>query len=416
MQKSLQKTVKNVQLAQKQIQYFSKHAKFQYQDGLNLESLLTEDEKMIRDETRKMAQSVLQPQIQLAYEKEQFDPAIMKEFGKLGLMGCTLNEYDLPGVSSVAYGLINREIERVDSAYRSALSVQSSLVMFPISEYGSKEQKDKWIPRLASGECIGSFGLTEPNHGSDPAGMETRAKKQDNYYILNGSKTWITNSPLADVFVVWAKDDQNVLRGFLLEKGMKGLSTPKIEHKLSLRASVTGQIIMDDVKVPQENMLPKAKGFGAPFSCLNNARFGISWGVIGAAEACLESALQYTLERKQFNTPLASFQLIQHKFARWETEISLALLACHQLGRLKDSGNLAVEQISMLKRNNCEKSLQICREARDVLGGNGISGEYPIIRHAINLETVNTYEGTSDIHALILGKAITGIPAFARQI
>merc|ERR1711963_869826 len=340
----------------------------------------------------------------------------MSEMGEYGLLGPTIEGYGCPGVSSVAYGLIAREVERVDSAYRSAMSVQSSLVMYPIYDFGTEEQRQKYLPSLATGEKIGWFGLTEPNHGSDPAGMETRARyeKSDGVYILNGSKNWITNSPLADVFVVWGMNqDEGRIRGFILEKGMKGLTAPKIEGKFSLRASVTGMIFMDDVVVPEENMLPNVKGFRGPFSCLNNARYGIAWGSLGAAEFCVEAARNYTMDRKQFGRPLAANQLIQKKLADAVTEISLGLQSCLQLGRLKEEGKLVPEMISILKRNNCGKSLAIARECRDMLGGNGISDEYHIIRHVMNLEAVNTYEGTHDIHALIVGRGITGIPAFA---
>lgn len=389
-----------------------KFVKFDYTDALNFSSLLTEEEKMIQETARNYAQTKLMPRILDANRKEFFHREIMNELGELGFIGCTIDEYGLPGVSSVAYGLINREIERVDSSYRSALSVQSSLVIHPIYTFGTKAQKDKYIPKLASGEWVGCFGLTEPNHGSDPGSMETRATLKGDHYVLNGAKTWITNSPIADVFVIWAKDDKGDIRGFVLEKGMKGLSAPKIEGKLSLRASTTGMIQMDDVVVPKENMFPEVKGLKGPFSCLNNARYGISWGVLGAAEFCFHKAREYTLERKQFGKPIASFQLIQKKFADMQTEIALALQAAIQVGRLKDADTIAPEMISLIKRNNCVKSLAICREARDMLGGNGISDEYHIIRHAINLETVNTYEGTQDIHALIIGRGITGLPSF----
>jgi len=389
-----------------------KFAKFDFTDALNVKTLLTEEELMIMETARNFAQSKLMPRILEANRKERFDREIMNELGSLGFLGCTISEYDLPGISSVAYGLINREIERVDSGYRSAFSVQSSLVMHPIYTFGTKEQKDKYIPKLASGEWVGCFGLTEPNHGSDPGSMESRAVLKGDHYVLNGTKTWITNSPIADVFVVWAKDEKGDIRGFVLEKGMKGLSAPKLEGKMSLRASITGQIVMDDVKVPKENMFPEVKGLKGPFSCLNNARYGISWGVLGAAEFCFHGARSYTLDRKQFGKPLASFQLIQKKLADMQTEIALGLTSCIQLGRLKDAGQVAPEMISLLKRNNCIKSLDIARQARDMLGGNGIADEFHIIRHAANLETVNTYEGTADIHALIIGRAITGIPAF----
>jgi len=390
----------------------SKFVKFDYTDALNIQSLLTEEEVMVMETARNYAQTKLMPRILLANRNENFDREIMNELGELGFLGCTISEYGLPGISSVAYGLINREIERVDSGYRSAFSVQSSLVMHPIYTFGSQAQKDKYIPKLASGEWVGCFGLTEPNHGSDPGSMESRAVLKGDHYVLNGTKTWITNSPIADVFVIWAKDEKGDIRGFVLEKGMQGLSAPKLEGKLSLRSSITGQIVMDDVKVPKENMFPEVKGLKGPFSCLNNARFGISWGTLGAAEFCFHRAREYTLDRKQFGKPLASYQLIQKKLADMQTEIALGLTSCLQVGRLKDEGKIAPEMISLMKRNNCVKSLDICRQARDILGGNGIADEFHVIRHAINLETVNTYEGTADIHALIIGRAITGLAAF----
>jgi glutaryl-CoA dehydrogenase len=390
----------------------AKFATYDYTDALNLKSLLTEEEIMVMNSARDYSQAKLQPRIVEANRKETFDPNIMKEMGEQGFLGCTIKDYGCAGISSAAYGLINREVERVDSAYRSALSVQSSLVMHPIYTFGSDKLKDKYIPKLAKGEFIGCFGLTEPNHGSDPGSMETKARLNGDHYILNGTKTWITNSPVADVFIVWAKDEQGEIRGFVIEKGTPGLSAPKIEGKLSLRASITGQIVMEDVKVPKENIL-NVKGLKGPFSCLNNARFGISWGSLGAAEACFHIARQYTLDRKQFGKPIASFQLIQKKFAEMQTDISLALLACLQVSRLKDSGNYCPEMISMIKRNSTIKSLDIARVSRDMLGGNGIAEEYHIMRHATNLETVITYEGTQDIHALIIGRAITGIAAFA---
>lgn len=392
----------------------SKKVAFNWQDPLNLESRLTEEEIMIRDVANKYAQESLMPRILKANREEKFDPAIMKEFGELGLLGATISGYGCPGVSSVAYGLIAREVERVDSAYRSALSVQSSLVMFPIWAYASDEIKEKYLPELAKGNLIGCFGLTEPNHGSDPAGMETRCKKDGDSYILNGTKTWITNSPIADVFVIWANDEEHNIRGFVLTKDMKGLSAPKITGKLSLRASITGQIVMEDVRVPAGNML-KVKGLKGPFSCLNSARFGIAWGALGAAEFCFAAARQYTLDRKQFGSPLAANQLIQFKFAEMAAEISLGLQGCLQVGRLKDEDNLPPEMISIVKRNSCVKALDITRKCRDMLGGNGIVDEYHIMRHMINLETVNTYEGTADIHALILGRAITGLQSFSRN-
>jgi len=391
-------------------------AKFDWQDALNLENLLTEDEIMIRDAFHQYCTEKLMPRITMANRHEEFDRDIMSEMGDMGVLGPTLVGYGCPGVSSVAYGLIAREVERVDSAYRSAMSVQSSLVMYPIWDFGTEEQKLKYLPRLARGEIIGCFGLTEPNHGSDPAGMETRATyiPSDNVYSISGAKNWITNSPIADVMVVWAKcTDDGKIRGFILEKGMKGLSAPKIEGKFSLRASHTGMIFMDEVIVPAENMLPKVSGLKGPFSCLNSARFGIAWGALGAAEFCLAQARQYTLDRKQFGRPLANNQLIQKKMADALTEISLGLMGCLQVGRLKDEGLATPEMISLLKRNSCGKALDISRNCRDMLGGNGISDEYHIIRHVMNLEAVNTYEGTHDIHALILGRAITGLQAFS---
>lgn len=387
---------------------------FNYKDALNLECRLTKEEVMVRDVFHDYCQEKLMPRVTLANRNEVFHRDIMNEMGELGVLGPTIQGYGCPGVSYVAYGLIAREVERVDSGYRSAMSVQSSLVMYPIYDFGSEAQREKYLPRLARGEIVGCFGLTEPNHGSDPAHMETRAKydPEAKAYILNGSKNWITNSPIADIFVVWAQTEDG-LRGFILEKGMKGLTAPKIEGKFSLRASVTGMIFMDDVVVPEENMLPNVKGFRGPFSCLNNARYGIAWGSLGAAEFCVEAARNYTMDRKQFGRPLAANQLIQKKLADAVTEISLGLQSCLQLGRLKEEGKLVPEMISILKRNNCGKSLAIARECRDMLGGNGISDEYQIIRHVMNLEAVNTYEGTHDIHALIVGRGITGIPAFA---
>ncbi|OBZ85279.1 Glutaryl-CoA dehydrogenase, mitochondrial [Choanephora cucurbitarum] len=389
--------------------------KYNWEDPLNLEKLLTEDEVAVRDAAKSYCQERLLPRVIQAYRNETFDRDIMYEMGELGFLGSTIDGYGCAGVSSVAYGLTAREVERVDSGYRSAMSVQSSLVMHPINAYGTDAQKEKYLPALAKGEKIGCFGLTEPNHGSDPSSMETTAKKVNGHYVLNGSKTWITNSPLADVFVVWAKnlDERGAIRGFILEKGMSGLEAPVIKGKFSLRASTTGMIMMDNVEVPEANMLPNAKGLGGPFGCLNNARYGIAWGALGAAEACLEQARSYTLDRKQFGRPLAANQLIQKKLADANAEIAIGLQACVQVGRLKDEGELAPEMISMIKRNSCGKALAIARECRDMLGGNGISDEYHIIRHAANLEAVNTYEGTHDVHALILGKAITGIPAFA---
>ncbi|XP_076046568.1 glutaryl-CoA dehydrogenase, mitochondrial [Oratosquilla oratoria] len=389
--------------------------KFTWEDALNLESQLTEEEIMIRDAFHDYCQDKLMPRIRDANRHEKFDRDIMSEMGAMGVLGPTIQGYGCAGVSSVAYGLIAREVERVDSAYRSAMSVQSSLVMYPISDFGTEEQKQKYIPRLAVGEIVGCFGLTEPNHGSDPAGMETRAKYEpsDRVYRLTGAKTWITNSPIADVAVVWAKCEDKKIRGFILERGMEGLATPKIEGKFSLRASDTGMILMDDVVVPEENMLPYVSGLRGPFSCLNNARFGIAWGALGAAEFCLSTARQYTLDRIQFGRPLAQTQLIQKKMADALTEISLGLMGCLQVGRLKDEGKATPEMISLLKRNSCGKALDIARSTRDMLGGNGICDEYHIIRHVMNLEAVNTYEGTHDVHALILGRAITGLQAFS---
>jgi glutaryl-CoA dehydrogenase len=391
-------------------------AEFNYKDALNFEQLLTPDEVEIMGVARDCFQKELMPGIIQANRNHHFDKNVYKLLGDMGFLGCTLKEYGGSGVSSVAYGLINREIERVDSGYRSAFSVQNSLVIFPISKYASKVVKDKYLPRLMAGEIVGCFGLTEPNSGSDPGSMSTRAKlTPKGSYILNGAKNWITNSPIADVFVVWAKDETGVIRGFVLDKDMAGIVAPTIEGKLSLCASETGMIMLEDVEVPAENVL-QVTGLKGPFSCLNNARFGISWGVLGAAEFCFHTALTYTLERHQFGTPLASFQLIQKKFADMSTDISLGLLGCLQLSRLKDDGKLAVEMISMMKRNNCMKSLAIARECRDILGGNGIADEYHVMRHSLNLEAVNTYEGTNDIHALILGRAITGIQAFSRNL
>lgn len=386
---------------------------FDWQDPFQLNSQLTEEERMIQLSARQYAQEKLQPRVREAYRNEHTDPNIFREMGDLGLLGATIHGYGCSGVSYVSYGLIAREVERVDSGYRSMMSVQSSLVMFPIYDYGSEAQREKYLPKLASGEWIGCFGLTEPDHGSDPGGMLTRAKTVDGGYQLNGNKMWISNSPIADVFVVWAKDDTGTIRGFILEKGMKGLSAPKIEGKLSLRASITGEIVMDNVFVPEENLLPNVQGLRGPMGCLNNARFGISWGALGAAEACWHAARQYTMDRVQFGRPLAANQLIQKKLVDMQTEISLALQGCLQAGRLKETDQLSPQLISMLKRNSCGKALDIARVARDMHGGNGISDEYPVMRHMINLETVNTYEGTHDVHALILGRAQTGIASFA---
>ncbi|AUN33757.1 acyl-CoA dehydrogenase [Niveispirillum cyanobacteriorum] len=390
-------------------------AAFQWDDAFLLNDQLTEEERMIRDSAHAYAQGKLQPRVRQAFEKEQTDPAIFREMGDMGLLGVTVSpEYGGAGVGYVAYGLVAREVERVDSGYRSMMSVQSSLVMYPIEAYGSEAQKRKYLPKLASGEWIGCFGLTEPDAGSDPAGMRTRAEKVADGYRLTGSKMWITNSPFADVFVVWAKSDAHdgAIRGFILEKGMKGLSAPKIEGKLSLRASVTGEIVMDGVVVPEDAILPNVSGLKGPFGCLNRARYGISWGAMGAAEACFHAARTYTLDRKQFGKPLAATQLVQKKLADMLTDITLGLQGSLRLGRLFEAGQMAPEMISIMKRNNCGKALDIARQARDMHGGNGISGEFDVIRHMVNLETVNTYEGTHDVHALILGRAITGIQAF----
>jgi glutaryl-CoA dehydrogenase len=390
----------------------SERTPFEWQDPLLLDELLSDDERMVRDTAHDFAQDALMPGIVDANRHEKFDPTIIREMGRLGLLGAYLTGYGCSGVSQVAYGLIAREMERVDSSYRSALSVQSSLVMYPIHTFGSEAQRQKFLPKLAAGEFIGCFGLTEPDGGSDPSAMRTNAKKVQGGFILNGSKQWITNSPLADVMVVWAKDEGGDIRGFILEKGMKGLSAPKIEGKFSLRASVTGGIMMDEVLVPAENMLPEAKGLKYPMMCLNSARYGISWGVIGAAEACWHQARSYVMERVIFGKPLAAQQLIQKKLADMQTEITLGLMGAYRLGRLRDEGRAAPEAISLMKRNNCGKALDIARLARDMLGGNGIADEYHVIRHMMNLEAVNTYEGTHDIHALILGKAMTGESAF----
>jgi len=385
---------------------------FNWEDPLHLQHQLTEQERMIRETASRYCQEKLLPRILEANRRERFDREIMNEMGELGLLGCTIDGYDCAGLNYVSYGLIAREVERVDSGYRSVMSVQSSLVMYPIHAYGTEQQRRKYLPRLASGELVGCFGLTEPDHGSDPGGMKSRARRAEGGYRITGSKMWITNSPIADLFVVWAKDDEGVVRGYLLEKGMEGLSAPRIEGKFSLRASVTGEIVMDEVFVPEENLLPNVKGLRGPFGCLNRARFGISWGVLGAAEDCWYRARNYTLERIQFGRPLAANQLIQKKLADMQTEIALGLQGCLQLGRLFDQGAAAPEAISMMKRNNAGKALEIARIARDMHGGNGVSDEYHVIRHAMNLEAVNTYEGTHDIHALILGRAQTGIQAF----
>jgi len=385
---------------------------FRWDDPFLLDAQLTDDERMIRDTAEQYAQEKLLPRVLSATREERFDREIMSELGELGLLGATIDGYGCAGVSHVAYGLIARAVERVDSGYRSAMSVQSSLVMHPIHAYGSEAQRETYLPRLGSGEIVGCFGLTEPDAGSDPGGMKTRAIVADGGYRLSGSKMWITNSPIADIAVVWAKLD-GVIRGFILERGMAGFSTPKIEGKMSLRASITGEIVMDDVFVPEENMLPNARGLGGPFGCLNKARYGIAWGSMGAAEDCFHRARQYMLDRKQFGRPLAANQIPQLKLANMETEIALGLAAAYMVGRNIDAGTWAPEMVSLIKRNNCGKALDIARAARDMHGGNGIADEFHVIRHLVNLETVNTYEGTHDIHALILGRAITGIQAFS---
>lgn len=387
-------------------------ASFNWEDPLLLDQQLTEEERMVRDSAQQFAQDKLAPRVLEAFRHEQTDPKIFREMGETGLLGATIPEaYGGSGLNYV-YGLIAREVERVDSGYRSMMSVQSSLVMVPIHEFGNEATRQKYLPKLASGEYIGCFGLTEPNHGSDPGSMVTRAKKVDGGYRLSGSKMWITNSPIADVFVVWAKDDEGQIRGFVLEKGWEGLSAPAIHGKVGLRASITGEIVMDNVFVPEENAFPEVRGLRGPFTCLNSARYGISWGALGAAEFCWHTARQYVLDRQQFGRPLAANQLIQKKLADMQTEITLALQGCLRLGRMKDEGTAAVEITSIMKRNSCGKALDIARLARDMLGGNGISDEFGIARHLVNLEVVNTYEGTHDVHALILGRAQTGIQAF----
>lgn len=386
--------------------------RFAWDDALLIEDQLSEDERAIRDAARDFCQGKLFPRILLANRHERFDREIMNEFGEMGFLGATLDGYGCAGASYVAYGLIAREVERVDSGYRSAFSVQSSLVMYPIWAFGSDEQRDRFLPKLRAGEMVGCFGLTEPDAGSDPGSMRTRARSVDGGYLVSGSKTWITNSPIADVFMVWAKDDSGTVRGFILEKGMTGLSAPAIEGKFSLRASKTGMIMMDEVFVPEANMLPNVKGLRGPFSCLNNARYGISWGALGAAEFCWHAARDYTLNRMMFGRPLAATQLVQKKLADMQTEIALGLQSVLRLGRLMDEHRAAPEMISLCKRNSCGKALAIAREARDMHGGNGIADEYHVIRHVINLEAVNTYEGTHDVHALILGRAQTGLSAF----
>ena len=387
---------------------------FKWEDALLLDDQLNDDERMVRDQAHAYCQEKLMPRIVMANRNEVFHREIMNEMGALGLLGATIEGYGCAGVNYVSYGLVAREVERVDSGYRSAMSVQSSLVMHPIHAYGNEQQREKWLPKLASGEMVGCFGLTEPGAGSDPSSMITRAAKVDGGYVVHGTKMWITNSPIADVFIVWAKDtsDDDTIRGFVLEKGMQGLSAPKIEGKFSLRASITGEIVMDQVFVPEENLLPNVKGLKGPFGCLNKARYGISWGALGAAEFCWMQARQYTLDRMMFGKPLAATQLVQKKLADMQTEITLGLQSALRLGRLMDEGRATPEMISMLKRNNCGKALDIARVARDMHGGNGIADEYHVIRHAMNLEAVNTYEGTHDVHALILGRAQTGLNAF----
>ena len=387
---------------------------FHWDDPFLLDEQLSDEERMIAETARRFAQEQLKPRVRDAFRNEKTDPAIFREMGALGLLGATIpEEYGGAGLNYVSYGLIAREVERVDSGYRSMMSVQSSLVMLPIFTFGSEEQKRKYLPGLASGELIGCFGLTEPNHGSDPGGMATRARKTAGGYRLTGSKTWISNAPIADVFVVWAKTEDDVIRGFVLEKGAKGLTAPALHGKIGLRESITGEVVMDDVEVGEDALLPGAKGLKGPFTCLNSARYGISWGALGAAEDCFHIARQYVLDRLQFGRPLAANQLVQRKLADMMTDISLGLQGCLRLGRMKDEGTASPEVTSIVKRNSCGKSLDIARQARDMLGGNGISDEYDVMRHMVNLEAVNTYEGTHDIHALILGRAITGLPAFA---
>jgi glutaryl-CoA dehydrogenase len=386
--------------------------KLNWEDPFELDAQLTEEQRMVRESARQYAQDRLAPRVTDAFRSESTDPAIFREMGEVGLLGPTIEGYGCPGVDYVSYGLIAREIERIDSGYRSMLSVQSSLVMYPIFAYGNDAQREKYLPKLATGESIGCFGLTEPDHGSDPGGMITRARTTDGGYRLTGAKMWISNSPIADVFVVWAKTDDDIIRGFILDKGMPGLSAPKIEGKLALRASVTGEIVMDDVFVPEENLLPNVSGLKGPFGCLNNARFGIAWGTLGAAETCWHTARDYTLDRKQFGKPLAATQLVQKKLADMQSEIAIGLQSCLRAGQMLSDGAISPDLISLIKRNSCGKALEIARTARDMLGGNGISDEYPVMRHMVNLEVVNTYEGTHDIHALILGRAQTGIAAF----
>ncbi len=383
-----------------------------WEDPFELDSQLNDEQRMVRDSARQYAQERLLPRVKEAFRSESTDPTIFREMGEMGLLGSTIDGYGCSGVDYVCYGLVAREVERVDSGYRSMLSVQSSLVMYPIYAYGNEAQREKYLPKLATGEWIGCFGLTEPDHGSDPGGMTTRARSVDGGYRVSGAKMWISNSPIADVFIVWAKTDDDVIRGFVLEKGMEGLSAPKIEGKLALRASVTGEIVMEEVFVPEENLLPNVQGLKGPFGCLNNARYGIAWGTLGAAETCWHTARQYTLDRQQFGRPLAANQLIQLKLADMQTDISLAMQGCLRAGQMLSAGRISPDLISLIKRNSCGKALEIARKARDMLGGNGISDEYPVMRHMMNLEVVNTYEGTHDIHALILGRSQTGIPAF----
>lgn len=383
-----------------------------WKDPFLLEQQLSDDQRMVRDTASQFAQEKLLPRVKEAFRKEETDPSIFQEMGSVGLLGATISGYDCPGVDYISYGLIAREVERIDSGYRSMMSVQSSLVMYPIYAFGSEEQREKYLPGLAKGEKIGCFGLTEPDYGSDAGGLITRAKSVEGGYSLSGAKMWISNSPIADIFVVWAKNDEGKIKGFILEKGMEGLSAPKIEGKLALRASVTGQIVMEDVYVDESQMLPNIEGLKGPFSCLNNARYGIAWGALGAAETCWHTARDYVMDRKQFDKPLGSNQLIQLKLADMQTDISIGLQGCYRAGQLMDDHNISPELISLIKRNSTGKALEIARKSRDMLGGNGISDEYPIMRHMVNLEVVNTYEGTHDIHALILGRTQTDIPAF----
>jgi len=385
---------------------------FRWEDPLLFDEQLSNEERMVRDSARAYCQDKLMPRVLLAHRQERFDREVFTEMGALGLLGSTLEGYGCAGVNHVCYGLIAREIERVDSGYRSMMSVQSSLMMYPIHAYGTEAQRQKYLPKLATGEFLGAFGLTEPDFGSDAGSMISRARKVDGGYLLKGAKMWITNSPAADVFVIWAKDDSDIIRGFILERGMKGLSTPKIEGKFSLRISITGEVVMDDVFVPRENLLPNVEGLKGPFGCLNKARYGIAWGALGAAEFCWHAARDYTMERKQFGRPLAANQLIQKKLADMQTEIALGLQTVLRVGRLMDEGRAAPEMVSLIKRNSCGKSLEITRTARDMHGGNGVSDEYHVMRHLMNLEAVNTYEGTHDVHALILGRAQTGLQAF----